>query len=445
MSKKKKKIAPLPAVASEDGPFIVEEHKHFWSQSLKSKNKAGKFRAPLDIGDEELALRVHQYGRLHLKSCGAISEELLIFQSNTLHNSWVQVALDAITDSYLLSRGCEEIKKTPIMQTGSAEPLTSAAYSIIRYAALRDISAADKKNLSGEQLQLLKDAIAKLKKWGAEGKIPEKEFIKTLTELQAMFGFIDKSLLEDDAEYYKTEDEMSLDELMQLLLGEDDPKDDASPANMDLLEKAIKKRLREAARWSPNAQNRWGKMTVETLKLSKENKHLKKARKTKPHYIGAFKYPHRALLPGGDGMAFGLRQRVKGGTILLDCSGSMRIEQEDIDQLLRIIPMATIACYQGQTQSTGILAIIVKHGKVATSETIQAWREKMNRGNIVDGPALTWLSKQAEPRIWISDGQVTGVHDASAPNLNVEAALIKAKGKIKRFNSIEDYLKSLNT
>ena len=66
-------------------------------------------------------------------------------------------------------------------------------------------------------------------------------------------------------------------------------------------------------------------------------------------YCGAFRFPHRALLPASDGRAFGLRRRRHGGTFLIDCSGSMRhhASHQDLTAVLEQAPGATVALYAG--------------------------------------------------------------------------------------------------
>jgi len=67
---------------------------------------------------------------------------------------------------------------------------------------------------------------------------------------------------------------------------------------------------------------------------------------------------------------------------------------------------------------------------VATEEGLEMAR--VGNGNIVDGPALKWLSKQITARLWVSDGLVTGKHDAASINLAIECQNICHRAGIKR-------------
>ena len=53
-------------------------------------------------------------------------------------------------------------------------------------------------------------------------------------------------------------------------------------------------------------------------------------------------------------------------------------------------------------------------------------------GNVVDGPALVWLAKQQEPRLWVSDGHVTGCNDNTCIDLAADAERVCRKGNIQR-------------
>jgi hypothetical protein len=67
---------------------------------------------------------------------------------------------------------------------------------------------------------------------------------------------------------------------------------------------------------------------------------------------------------------------------------------------------------------------------MAASALIKA--ASCQHGNVVDGPALRWLARQPEPRIWISDGHVTGIADQPSSDLAVDAIHICRKARITR-------------
>lgn len=91
------------------------------------------------------------------------------------------------------------------------------------------------------------------------------------------------------------------------------------------------------------------------------------------------------------------------GTVLIDASGSMSFTEADIENLVSKIPAGTIAAYCGKSV-IGIIRVLAKHGKICSPEEF----DMPYANNTIDGPALEWLGKQQAPRIWLSDGAVTG-------------------------------------
>lgn len=141
-----------------------------------------------------------------------------------------------------------------------------------------------------------------------------------------------------------------------------------------------------------------------------------------------------------DSRIFLRKRKIKGGTVLVDASGSMNLSPEDLSAVVEAAPGAIVAAYAGSSYS-GRLVIVAKNGRMASAAEIDSMfvtdecPDGMG-GNVVDGPALEWLAKQQEPRIWVSDGIVTGIDDGCAMNLVIEANRICAAADIER---IEDW------
>ena len=126
-----------------------------------------------------------------------------------------------------------------------------------------------------------------------------------------------------------------------------------------------------------------------------------------------------------------VQRLAKGGTVLIDTSGSMALEPEQVYAVLAVLPAATVAIYSGKGPA-GSVSIIAKGGKCASADAIANRIEDVGPGNIIDGPALRWLAAQAEPRLWVCDGIVTGCHDQAAAHLDDEAGAIVARASITR-------------
>jgi hypothetical protein len=178
----------------------------------------------------------------------------------------------------------------------------------------------------------------------------------------------------------------------------------------------------------------WGQLTIVEQPLVSKLA-AREARKVRPTDIGAVpRYMHRLLT---DQRVFGRRRKKKAyeGTVLIDCSGSMRLSVEQVDEILRRWPAVTVATYAGDG-NRGQLWIIAKKGKRADKNKIKP----PGGGNVVDGPCLDWLSKQRQPRVWISDGGVTGIGDSPAHDFVKDAALKMKRGKIKRLGNAQQLI-----
>jgi hypothetical protein len=127
-----------------------------------------------------------------------------------------------------------------------------------------------------------------------------------------------------------------------------------------------------------------------------------------------------------DGKVFLDPRKQKGGSVVVDISGSMGLRPEQVYEFVLKCPGATIAQYSGNGH-VGELTVVAHKGRIAARHHIG----KTMGGNVVDGPSLEWLSRQPRPRIWVSDTQVTGVGDCSSQKLRQIALAFCAKHQIK--------------
>lgn len=172
---------------------------------------------------------------------------------------------------------------------------------------------------------------------------------------------------------------------------------------------------------------RWGKLIVHTIPQA-EMKPLSRfgLKRTFTDEGSNLRAPYRLPI---DGRVFVRKHRAQGGTVLIDASSSMRLTREDLHQILQAAPAATVAVYCGRRRE-GTLTVVGEKGRLATVDRImEATRLS---GNVVDGPALVWLAKQQGPRLWVSDGYVTGVNDNSCIDLAAEAERLCRKAEIYR-------------
>lgn len=97
----------------------------------------------------------------------------------------------------------------------------------------------------------------------------------------------------------------------------------------------------------------------------------------------------------------------KGGTVLIDASGSMGITQDKLAEFCRSFPAATIAYYCGTGFANGALYIYAKDGKRAGD------CPRMGRNNCVDNAAMTWLLAQKGSKFYITDAEFCGAGELS--------------------------------
>lgn len=172
----------------------------------------------------------------------------------------------------------------------------------------------------------------------------------------------------------------------------------------------------------------WGTLTIEHLpaSLSRPTRCVTSTR-TFSDEGSVLKAVHRLPV---DGRVFCRTRKRKGGTVLVDVSGSMRFTQEDLHRIVSTAPAATVAMYSGRRRK-GVLTVVAENGRMANDDGL-AKANAHGSGNVVDGPALEWLAKQDQPRLWVSDGLVTGIYDNASADLGAEALLICRKAHIQQ-------------
>ena len=90
---------------------------------------------------------------------------------------------------------------------------------------------------------------------------------------------------------------------------------------------------------------------------------------------------------------------------------------------------------------SGILRVFSKDGRMVSEAEVEHYE---GCGNVVDGPALEWLERQPRPRVWLSDGGVTGVDDRWSRDLVLEAGQICKRGRIERVEDQDALMERLS-
>ena len=385
---------PVPAIAAGKGPFGVfpSSSPDVGCCAMPRKNRAGIFSVPADMNKAGIAIRAHEYAHLGVFR---ILNDMAIHQAAKryrISERVKQVCLDCLANAFGLARGLEEIRDLPVDRPNNFSPWPERVLHRVQTYAIGSYE------LPGKYDDLAKRACEILAGWGwklARGRIKSKRWI--IKDILFAMSLIE-SLIATEG---------SCDVVRELK--------HASSEDM----------------WVP-----WGAMREVKLPFVRPITVAIRALTRRPMYVGPLMYPHRYP----DGAMFGLRRRVAGGTLLIDMSGSMNITSSQIDAILTYRPAATIAAYGSEILHwcSGVLVIVARNGRAVDPEVL---RNTIGFGNVVDGPALRWLCKQPEPRIWISDGRVTGFGDRMSPILIREAMELAKREKITRFSSVDEFLK----
>jgi hypothetical protein len=175
----------------------------------------------------------------------------------------------------------------------------------------------------------------------------------------------------------------------------------------------------------------WGRMSLQEppRTLSVLGRMHKKWKSTEE---GVFpRFPHRFLT---DGRIFARRVKRPGGTVVIDCSGSMGLTGEAIARVVEAAPGCLVACYSGSNDH-GVLRILARGGRRVDNGYCAS---PGGHGNIVDFPALKWAYRQAHPRIWVSDFVVTGIGDRPGTANIVMCAAAVQKGRFFTARNVDE-------
>lgn len=214
-------------------------------------------------------------------------------------------------------------------------------------------------------------------------------------------------------------------------MGDPDVADDV----LEMMETADKRedRYGSGPRGSGGGAPVWAEPTIETPALTRPLPvAMRKIRSVYRKSGSAVKAMHRFAT---DGAIFGRSAAGKGGAVLVDISGSMRLDGDDVAKILAGMPAGIIAVYEGvdASENWSRLAIVARNGRRCADEHLAP----RFGGNACDLPALEWLGKQEGPRYWVSDGHVIpgGGGDYAAAYRECAAAM--ARLGIRRIDSAD--------
>ena len=160
-------------------------------------------------------------------------------------------------------------------------------------------------------------------------------------------------------------------------------------------------------------RHRWANATFLNGNLTKDLAGALRVRRNRPSDVGAVpKYINRWVT---DKHVFARkRQSLKGGTVAIDCSGSMHFDAQDIEEVISLLPASSIVGYAGvgeayarnQKIPEGVIEVFAKNQRTIENYDDTYIRSRSYGENFVDVPAILWLASQPKPRMLVSDMEV---------------------------------------
>ena len=170
-------------------------------------------------------------------------------------------------------------------------------------------------------------------------------------------------------------------------------------------------------------RHRWANATFLNGNLTKDLAGALRVRRNRPSDVGAVpKYINRWVT---DKHVFARkRQSLKGGTVAIDCSGSMHFNAQDIEEVISLLPASSIVGYAGVGENyarnnnmpEGVIEVFAKNQRTIANYDDTYISSNGYGENYVDVPAILWLASQPKPRMLVSDMEVVAynAHEGSS-------------------------------
>ena len=142
---------------------------------------------------------------------------------------------------------------------------------------------------------------------------------------------------------------------------------------------------------------------------------------------------------------FDHKRRAKGGVVLIDGSGSMSLTRQNVLDILKVAPGATVAIYSDMDEGKGLpnIHIIAKDGKCVDEKNMP----EFGAGNGVDLPALEWAigerKSKKTPVVWVTDGGVCVPHGGWDDSLAQVCMKTAKKDNVVCVDHVESAVKQL--
>jgi hypothetical protein len=192
---------------------------------------------------------------------------------------------------------------------------------------------------------------------------------------------------------------------------------------------------------SPVGDARWGRL-IELPVARTRRVDGRIGRRKRASVIGRNPRHIERLLTDPERRIFERRDRGNGGVVLIDQSGSMRLTDDDLWNIIEAAPGCVVIGYSHMPGSDDQPNIWVMAERGQVAEKVPSG----NLGNGIDGPALRFALRKrrsGEPLIWVCDGCVTDEFDQFRVQLTDECATLVATAGIHQVPDVAHAISAL--
>ena len=136
-------------------------------------------------------------------------------------------------------------------------------------------------------------------------------------------------------------------------------------------------------------------------------------------------------------------ERQQGGIVVIDCSGSMQLDSQEVKEIVRYASGCTVIAYSHMGAGRPNAWILAQDGAVIS----EADMPEMGKGNGVDEPVLAWAiknrKKPSDPIVWVCDGHVTDCNDESSITVREACSKLAVEGKVRQVPDVQRAIRLL--
>jgi len=195
---------------------------------------------------------------------------------------------------------------------------------------------------------------------------------------------------------------------------------------------------------STNGENPWGALVFGSVPLNESGSGFLSRTRTASATGRQPRRLHR-LISDPERKVFDRIARKRGGIVIVDGSGSMSLDEEDLKEIVKAASGCLVAVYSFRYEpNEPNIWVVANNGRFVSQDEFPP----IGCDNVVDLPALEWGVRQRkdrkDPVIWVSDGQVTGISRHPSDDLEQACARFIAKNKIIQVKNAKGAVDILN-